>query len=258
MSRLPLVSVVIPAYNSARTLDEAVESVLAQSVDELEVLIVDDGSTDQTAAYLHSIPDKRLTILQPGRGGRAAALNLAVGAANAPFLANLDADDLMLPGRLARQAHFLEQNPDIGLVGSSVIWQNKEGQRETRHFPSKDAALRQRLFTGYPFAHSSVMYRRRDIQKACVFDPTLACALDYDLFCRLAATEQLANLAEPLTVRRVHDSNFFIHHITPKQYWHALWQIKWRYWVAAGRPYEQLPRLLATTILSGVGKWWRS
>lgn len=242
-------------YNGLPFLQEAVESVLAQTAVSLQYIVVDDGSEDETAVYLQSITDPRLIVLQPGRVGRANALNRAVQAATAPFIANLDADDVMLPGRLEVQANFLAQNPDVGLVGSAVLWQMANGQQETRTFLADDASLRQRLFTGYPFVHSAVMYRRAAIQQAGGFDPTLSCALDYDLCCRIAPYAQLANLPDLLVLRRVYGGNFFMQQISTPQYVRALWQIKWNYWLARGRPFTILPRLLASTISSGVHKW---
>lgn len=239
-------------------LQEAVESVLGQTAVSLQYIVVDDGSTDETAVFLQSIHEPRLTVLQPGRIGRANALNLAVNTTTAPYIANLDADDLMLPGRLAQQANFLITHSQVDMVGSAVLWQTADGQQKPRRFPPDDASLRQRLFTGYPFVHSAVMYRRDAVLQADGFDPTLPCALDYDLCCRIAQNGELANLPEPLVVRRVHDSNFFMQQISPRQYWRALWRIKWRYWQASKRPFAVLPRLIATTISSGVRKWQNS
>ncbi|MEZ4590646.1 MAG: glycosyltransferase [Chloroflexota bacterium] len=252
---LPKVAVITTTYNGLPLLREAVASVLAQTAVSLHYVVVDDGSTDGTAAYLQTIQDSRLTLLQPGRIGRARALNLAVEASQAPFIANLDADDKMLPGRLAQQARFLQENPTVGLVGTAVRWETENGQQTIRTFLADDSSLRQRLFTGYPFVHSAVMYRRSALQQAGAFDPSLPCALDYDIACRLAVHAQLANLAEPLVVRRVHGKNFFMQQISTGQYVRALWHIKWRYWAASGRPLHLLPRLMATTISSGVYKW---
>lgn len=245
-------------FNGLPLLQEAVESVLAQTAVSLQYIVVDDGSTDETAVFLQSINDPRLTVLQPGRIGRANALNLAVNNATASYIANLDADDLMLPGRLAQQANYLAGHPQVDMVGSAVRWQTADGQQQLRRFPPDDASLRQRLFTGYPFVHSAVMYRREAVLQANGFDPTLPCALDYDLCCRIAPNGKVANLPEPLVVRRVHGSNFFMQQISPGQYWRALWRIKWAYWQASKRPFVVLPRLVATTISSGVRKWQNS
>ena len=234
------------------------ESVLEQTAVSLQYIIVDDGSTDETAAYLQTLTDPRLAILQPGRVGRANALNLAIQAATAPFIANLDADDVMLPGRLAQQAAFLAEQPAVGLVGSAALWQTPDGQQAPRHFPLDDISLRQRLYTGYPFVHSAVMYRRTAVQQAGGFDAALPCALDYDLCCRIAAQANLANLLDALVIRRVHGGNFFMQQITPTQYVRALWRIKWAYWQRSGRPFAVLPRLIATTLSSGVHKWQSS
>lgn len=255
MMELSQVAVITTSYNGLPLLQAAVESVLAQTAVSLHYIVVDDGSTDGTAAYLQTVQDPRLTLLQPGRIGRGRALNLAIAATEAPFIANLDADDVMLPGRLARQARFLLEQPDVGLVGTAVYWEQEDGQQEVCTFLPDDSSLRQRLFTGYPFVHSAVMYRRSALQKVGGFDPTLPCALDYDLACRLAGSTRLANLPEPLVVRRVHGKNFFMQQISPGQYVRALWHIKWNYWLAQGRPFGVLPRLIATTLSSGVYKW---
>ena len=256
VSNLHKVSVITTTFNGLPLLPEAVESVLAQTAVSLQYIVVDDGSTDDTVAYLASITDPRLIILLPGRIGRAKALNLALQTAAAPFIANLDADDLMLPGRLARQAEFLAQHPKVGLVGSNALWQTPDGKRQLRSFPPDDVTLRQRLFTGYPFVHSAVMYRQDAVKWAGGFNPALPCALDYDLCCRIAPHAQLANLPEPLVVRRIHGDNFFMQKITPSQYWRALWHIK-KDLLAGQRTAvcSLLPRLLATTISSGVRKW---
>src|SRR5664280_1531707 len=113
MTHQPLVSVVIPAFNAEAFVAEAIESVLAQDYEPVEVIVVDDGSTDRTAAVASRYPVTRLT---PDNGGQAAARNAGVTAAHGPLVAFLDADDLWLPAKLSTEVAYLSAHPEVGYV----------------------------------------------------------------------------------------------------------------------------------------------
>src|SRR5437667_12630279 len=115
ISRPPLVSVVIPCYNGERYLAEAIESVLAQRYEPLEIIVVDDGSTDRSAEVARHFGDAVQYVCQP-HAGAAAARNRGVGLATGDLIAFLDADDVWTEGRLARQVQVLEADPSVGMV----------------------------------------------------------------------------------------------------------------------------------------------
>ena len=201
---VPAVSVLMSVHDGAPSVAEAVASVLAQSAGDLELIVVDDGSTDATPDLLAAVSDGRLRVLRQARTGLTRALNRALGAARADLVARLDADDVALPERLARQRAFLERAPDVGLLGSAAREIDGAGAtvRVVRP-PEDDAAIRRALIRANPFVHSSIMARRSLLERAGGYDESLAVAQDYDLWMRLARLTRLANLPDVLVVRRL-------------------------------------------------------
>lgn len=163
------VSVLLPAYNAAATLAAALDSLLAQTIEDFEVVAVDDGSTDATADILaaYAQGDRRVRVLSRPHEGLVPALNAGLGACRGVYVARMDADDRSLPQRLARQAAHLDAHPEVGLVACRVRyggdpaacggyaryvdWTNTLRSHE-------DIALHR--FRESPFAHPSVMFRR--------------------------------------------------------------------------------------------------
>ena len=201
---VPAVSVVMAVRDGAAWVTEAVGSILGQTDGDHELIVVDDGSTDATAALLAGISDPRMLVLHQEAAGLTRALNRALGLARADLVARLDADDLALPERLARQRAFLAAHPDVGLLGTAAREVDAAGApvREVRP-PPGDAALRRALIRSNPFVHSSVMVRRALLVQAGGYDERVAVAQDYELWMRLAPRTRLANLAEVLVVRRL-------------------------------------------------------
>ena len=200
----PAVSVLMGVHDGEPWVGEAVASVLAQTAPDLELIVVDDGSDDGTPATLAAIRDPRLVVVRQTRQGLTRALNRALALARAPLLARLDADDLALPQRLARQREFLDAHPEIGLLGTGAREVDAGGREVGRVTPpADDAAIRRALIRGNPFVHSSVMLRRRALDEVHGYDERLAVAQDYDLWMRMSRVTRLANLTEPLVVRRL-------------------------------------------------------
>jgi len=200
----PRVSVLLAVHDGAPWVKDAVASVLAQTLADLELVVVDDGSVDATPALLAGVTDRRLRVERQPRAGLTPALNLALGLARAPIVARLDADDVALPERLARQVAFLDAHPEIGVLGSAAREVNGDG-REVRVVrpPEDDAALRRALIRRNPMVHSTVTMRRRAVEGVGGYDARFAVAQDYDLWMRLAAVTRLANLPDALVVRRL-------------------------------------------------------
>lgn len=200
----PRVSVLMAVHDGAPWVKDAVASVLAQTLEDLELIVLDDGSTDATPALLSGVADRRLRVERRPRAGLTRALNAALALARAPIVARLDADDVALPERLARQIAFLDAHPEVGVLGSAAREVDEEG-REVRVVrpPADDRTLRRALIRENPMVHSTVAMRRRDVEAVGGYDPRFAVAQDYDLWIRLAGVTQLANLSEPLVVRRL-------------------------------------------------------
>jgi glycosyltransferase involved in cell wall biosynthesis len=203
-SRVPAVSVVLAVRDGVPWIDEAIASVLAQTDGDLELIVVDDGSTDATPARLAALTDPRVRVLRQAPAGLTAALNRAVAAARGDLVARLDADDVALPERLARQRAFLTAHPEVGVLGTAAKEVDAAGApvREVRP-PIDDAAIRRALIRANPFVHSSVMVRRALLGQVGGYDERIAVAQDYDLWMRLARVTGLANLGEVLVVRRL-------------------------------------------------------
>ncbi|HET7340832.1 MAG TPA: glycosyltransferase [Methylomirabilota bacterium] len=200
----PAVSVLMAVRDGAPWVAEAVASVLAQTAGDLELIVVDDGSTDATPDLLSAVSDRRLRVVRQPAAGLTRALNRALTVAGAPLVARLDADDVALPERLARQRAFLERWPEIGVLGTAAREVDDRGATvRIVQPPPDDAALRRALIRANPFVHSSVMLRRALLEQAGGYDETLAVAQDYDLWMRLARLTRLANLADVLVVRRL-------------------------------------------------------
>jgi glycosyltransferase involved in cell wall biosynthesis len=187
-------------HNGAPWVRDAVTSVLTQRLADLELIVIDDGSTDVLAA----VRDPRLRLERRVREGLTRALIRAIELARAPLLARLDADDVAMPERLALQHEYLDAHPDVGLLGTGAREVDSTG-REVAIVrpPVDDASIRRALIRANPFVHSSVVVRRAALDRAGGYDRSFPVAQDYDLWMRLARVTRLANLAEPLVIRRL-------------------------------------------------------
>jgi hypothetical protein len=202
----PRVSVVMPVYNGETFLAEAVESVLGQTLRDLELVAVDDGSEDGSRAILERFvradPRVRLIVNEQNLG-ISGALNRGWRAARAPYIARLDADDVAPLDRLRRQVEFLDAHPSVAVVGGTLISIDAHGRRiSTRRFPTKDRAIQATLLRYNCLSHPSVTMRRSALE--AVGGYRYRRIEDYDLWLRLAERFELANLSEPMIFHRLH------------------------------------------------------
>jgi hypothetical protein len=202
------VTVLMAVYNEARFAPAAVESILGQTFADFEFLIIDDGSTDSSAGYLRDLYDPRVRPLRnAGNLGLTRSLNKGLDAARGEYIARMDADDIALPDRLAGQVAFLDDNPHVGIVGSSRILIDENDQEiAVAHAAEDDLAIRWKCLLGNPFAHPTVMLRRSifDQHHLC-YDESFRTAQDYELWSRILMHTQGANLREPLLRYRLRD-----------------------------------------------------
>lgn len=201
----PLVSVILPVYNGLPYLVEAIDSVLSQSLSDFELIIINDGSTDNSTATIEKLDDPRIRFFQQTNRGLAATLNRAISLARGKYIARQDQDDLYLKSRLERQVAFLDAHPDVGMVGTNAeIW---EGDRRTNRFlrhPVGDSAIRFGMLFDNHFVHSSVMIRRSVLEDVGVYseDKSRQPPEDYELWSRIMKKYKLANLPDVLTAYR--------------------------------------------------------
>lgn len=198
----PLVSVVIPAYNAAWCVGRAVDSVLAQSFRDFELIVVDDGSTDATPAVLGAYA-KAIRVVRKVNGGMSSARNAGIDAAGGSLIAFLDSDDYWAPEKLARQLELLNARPGLGFCSTAAALRSPDG-RPLGEWPApscQDDMLRQIFLQGAAVAGSAsaVVVRREVLERAGRFDERLGGLEDTDLWMRLAALAGYACLSEPLT-----------------------------------------------------------
>jgi hypothetical protein len=203
----PIVTVLMPVRNGERYLDAAVGSILTQTFSDLELLVVDDGSTDESLSMLqaHAANDARVRVeTQPGRGV-AAALNRGLANARGRYVARMDADDISVTGRLAQQVSLLERDPTLVLVGSCVDVLDAGGSVVARlDQPSAADAVRDQLIDGNCIVHPTVVFRTDAVRGAGGYRSCFVHAEDYDLWLRLSEKYRLANVPERLLGYRVH------------------------------------------------------
>jgi hypothetical protein len=202
----PAISILLPTHNDVRFLPEAVQSILGQTHADLELVVVDDGSTDQTAAYLRSLADPRVRVIRLDTNrGITAALNAGLAECRGKYVARMDADDIAEPDRLRRQSEFLEANRDIGIVGSSRLLIDEQGKPiAPAPAMTDDLSIRWKCLLGNPLAHPTVMLRREIFVG---YDLNYRAAQDYELWTRLLPLTRAANLAEPLLRYRIRPSS---------------------------------------------------
>jgi glycosyltransferase involved in cell wall biosynthesis len=196
----PAVSVAIAAYNHARYLGETLESALGQTFGDLEIIVVDDGSTDATGQLAQSyLTDPRVRYHRIAHAGASAAKNAAVQLGTAPLVALLDADDVWLPDKLRRQLALLEKDPELGVVYARRLEMDENGrQRSYEQPPLFRGRIVADLFTDNPVCYSSALVRREVFDAVGFFDTQLTAAEDYDFWLRAALKYRFDYVDEPL------------------------------------------------------------
>lgn len=208
---VPKVTALVSVFNEETLIRRAVASLLGQTLRDIEVLVIDDGSTDGTGAAVARLGDDRLRLIRRGeRGGQATALALGGREARGRYVANLDADDEAYPERLERQAAFLDANPDHAWVGCGEEQvDTRRGEHFRRLYPPTDRAIRRQAAKCIPYSHSGVMFRRSLIDEGINYDSSEPIFIDFDLFIRVAARHKVANLPEVLVRRYVRGESFY-------------------------------------------------
>ncbi|HNS52801.1 MAG TPA: glycosyltransferase [Anaerolineae bacterium] len=207
----PAVSVIIPTFNSAATICQAIDSVLAQTLGDLEIIVVDDGSTDDTARRLRPYEDRIDYYYQPNQE-RSVARNRGIGRSRGTFIAFLDADDYWLPSKLELQLPVMRAHPELGLVYSWVNVVDQSGKTVGRlghdlpHPESTGADYFEQLLLGDSVPTPSVVVRRDCLDSVGLFDESITYCEDWDLWLRIAGRYPFGHVAQVTACYRVRHS----------------------------------------------------
>jgi glycosyltransferase involved in cell wall biosynthesis len=195
-SATPEVTVLLPVYNGADTVVAAAQSVLTEDHCALELIIINDGSTDNTAEKLDEIAsDVRVRVINRPNKGLSASLNEGITASAAPFIARMDADDVSMPGRFAAQLKFLTDHDDVVLVGGQIRRVIKGRPESTSDFPLEHSQIVSALIQGHhAICHPTIMVRKSALDVIGGYWEH-GVAEDWDLFLRLSEIGRLANLS---------------------------------------------------------------
>ncbi|MBC5632927.1 glycosyltransferase [Parabacteroides hominis] len=204
MSHTPLISVVMPVYNSDCYLHKSIDSILDQTFVDFEFIIINDGSDDNSENIILSYKDERIIYLKNEYNvGNYLARNIGLKMAKGKYVAIMDADDIAFPNRLARQFMYLEEHKDVKAVGSWFIFENN--QQQWKH-PVEDEQIRLGLLEKNCFMHASLMICSDILYKLNGYNELYRYASDYDLVCRIVFHGKVYNLPEILMVYRCHST----------------------------------------------------
>lgn len=208
----PRVSVLLAVRDGRRHLDAALASLAAQTLADVELVLVDDGSSDGSGEVLRAFAARRpcARVVRTSGVGLAGALAIAATLARGALLARHDADDVSDPQRLERQVTWLAAHPDVGVLGTAARTIGEAGRVIGAHaVPLNARAIARTLRRGPPFVHGSVMMRRDTYEAAGGYRGPFRASQDYDLWLRMAGRTQFANLPEPLYAWRHHAGGVF-------------------------------------------------
>lgn len=258
---MPLVSVIIPAYNAEETLLETIQSVLSQTFTDLEILIIDDGSSDNTVAIARAVQDPRVRVYTFKNGGAAMARNRGIAHSTGEFLSFIDSDDLWTPNKLEKQLDALQHMPDAGGVYSWTLIMNESGEK---FYPGNCES-----YSGDVYAHlllsnfigsgSNMLVRRTASDTIGGFDTTLHSHEDWDYYLRLSQNWLFAVVSEPQILYRKREdsvcSNFevmerYIFILHDKMFSTAPYSLRYLEPQSRAKKYEFLSQIALTHISS--------
>lgn len=204
----PLVSIIMSVHNGSSFLHEAIDSMLSQTFQNFEFIIIDDGSTDSTFSLVdgyRNLDDRILVIRFEKNQGLSTCLNVGIELARGKYIARMDADDISLPHRLERQVSFLESHPEIDVLGSCFTIIDETGKRIKDYVFPKDPGIILWNFIFYnPIAHSSAIMRSATIKELGGYDQRLLRSQDYEMWWHVSLNGRIANLQEICLLLRQH------------------------------------------------------
>jgi glycosyltransferase involved in cell wall biosynthesis len=208
----PKVTVLMPAYNADKYIGESITSVLEQSFTNFELLIINDGSTDDTEKIIRSFKDPRIVLTSQENKGVSAALNLGLSHARANYIARFDADDICLPNRLKVQYDFITAYPEYTIIGSAVEYMDADGHYIFTHHPEGhlNEEIQQLKYTICPFIHSSVFYKKDAVVNNGGYNEHAYTYEDHFLWVNILKNEKACNLSQALIKVRLNPESITI------------------------------------------------
>lgn len=218
----PKVSVVMPAYNAEKYVAEAIESILSQTFQDFEFIIIDDSSTDETWSIIQKY-SKLNSRIRPYKNESnlklSKTLNRGIDLASGTYIARMDADDISTVARLEKQCNYMEQHPDVGIVGGAMEIMNVDGKTiGKRSYRLTDEQIRKKIYRYSPFCHPAIMIRSSILKSAGTYDGIWNPAEDYELYFRIGKYSQFANLQDVLLRYRIIPKSMTTGS-TSKMYW---------------------------------------
>ncbi len=203
----PKISVILPVFNGEKYLRESIQSVLDQTFTDFELIVINDGSTDESLNITRSFGDKRILILDQKNQGLTASLNRGISESKGKYIARIDADDVWIDkNKLKKQFEFLEKNMSYSLLGTNAHFVNVNEKVTTTHYPLLDVEIRQKILIKNPFIHSAVIFRK-DIALQCgMYDPREKYVEDYGLWLRMGQKGKFANFPDHTVKYRINAS----------------------------------------------------
>lgn len=211
---MPRISVIIPTYNYGEYVHRAIDSVLGQSFRDFEIIVVDDGSTDNTKEIIEKHFRNKVEYYYQENSGAPSARNQGLGFSKGEYVVFLDADDRLMKNALKTRYRFLQSHPDYDWVYGAALYQNDNGQDVSRFFSNNFASSNKRqgyilpyLLLGELIPLCSVMLRRKLVQKLGGFDTNLSCFQDYELWLRVAAQSKIGFVADCNVTVLIHEGS---------------------------------------------------
>ncbi|WP_417798428.1 glycosyltransferase family 2 protein [Terasakiella pusilla] len=208
----PLISVLMSTYNDEKYIEKAINSILAQTMSDFEIIIVNDASTDSTPCILARLQsqDERIKLIENTKNlGLTKSLNIALEHCQGSYIARMDSDDISLPHRFERQLRCFQNNPSVVLLGSNVRQIDKDGKLlNSTQLPLQDQQIRSTCLFLNPFAHPTIMLRAEVLQERKIkYDVSFDTSQDWELWTRLLKYGNCMNIEESLVYYRVHSGS---------------------------------------------------
>jgi len=203
----PLVSILLCVYNGEKYLKEAIDSILAQTYTNWELIIIDDGSTDSTSLILQNYSDSRIIVHHQKNMGLTKSLNVAARLAKGELFARQDADDLSMPERLEKQVKTFEDRPDLLIAGTDTMWIGRQGEFLDKSIAPRDKkeALERIFNLASPFIHGSIMIKKEVFDAIGGYNENLITSQDFDLLIRASTLDgEFTSIPEILYQLRIH------------------------------------------------------
>jgi len=198
----PRISILMGVYNGERHVQQAIFSILAQDFEDFELIIINDGSTDNSLEKIKQIQDPRIIIIDQENQGLTKSLNNGLKIAKGDLIARQDADDISLSNRLSTQIKVFNADPEIGLLGCSMYISNSKGVfNEIFHYPCSYHDIKQAIFSYNPFIHGAMVIRKELLVNVGGYNENFRYVQDYELWSRLVFKTKCENLPQPLYAR---------------------------------------------------------